>query len=118
MTNSLTPIAIHDAYILIKPYVRTTPLLTCKTLNAIASTPQSPGAANPTFRFFFKCENFQRVGAFKARGAFHALLRLIEAEGEQALRERGVVTHSSGLFLLRFKLLVYFAMIMTIALFE
>jgi hypothetical protein len=41
---------------------------------------------------FFKCENFQRVGAFKARGAFHAVLRLSDEE-----RARGVVTTSSGM---------------------
>ena len=42
-------------------------------------------------RVFFKCENFQRVGAFKFRGAFNALSKL-----EPAARERGVVTYSSG----------------------
>ena len=40
---------------------------------------------------FLKCENFQKVGAFKIRGAMNALLQLGEAE-----RARGVVTHSSG----------------------
>ena len=73
----------------------------------IASTPQTPEsligtpyegqeAARPKFRFFFKCENYQRIGAFKARGAFHALLRLIEELGEDEVRRRGVITHSSG----------------------
>jgi threonine dehydratase len=42
-------------------------------------------------RVFFKCENLQRAGAFKFRGAYHALVRLSAAE-----RERGVVTYSSG----------------------
>ncbi|BDD64366.1 hypothetical protein MPDQ_000340 [Monascus purpureus] len=103
----LTPAAVHNAYTLIKPYIHTTPLLTCKTLNAIASTPQSAESlrgtpfegqapAKPKFRLFFKCENFQRIGAFKARGAFHALLRLIEQKGEDEVRKRGVITHSSG----------------------
>src|SRR2546430_17402105 len=42
-------------------------------------------------RVFFKCENLQRMGAFKFRGAYNALLRLSPAE-----RARGVVTYSSG----------------------
>ena len=41
----------------------------------------------------FKCENFQRTGAFKMRGAIHAVLCLSDEE-----RARGVVTHSSGNF--------------------
>ncbi len=54
--------------------------------------------AKPTIRLWFKCENLQRVGAFKARGAFHALERLKREPGwaEAGGRERGVVTHSSG----------------------
>ncbi|PLB53470.1 tryptophan synthase beta subunit-like PLP-dependent enzyme [Aspergillus steynii IBT 23096] len=105
--HTLTPTAISSAYSLIKPYIHTTPLLTNTTLNNLASTPQSIDAlqgteyegqtpATPKIRFFFKCENYQRVGAFKARGAFHALLRLIEEVGEEEVRGRGVVTHSSG----------------------
>jgi hypothetical protein len=49
-------------------------------------------------RLWFKCENLQRVGAFKARGAFHAIERLkqdadwVRSGGEK----KGVVTHSSG----------------------
>ncbi|KAJ5884755.1 hypothetical protein N7495_009265 [Penicillium taxi] len=103
----LTPAAVQAAYSLIKPYVHRTPLLTCKTLDTIASTPQSPDAlvgtqyegqtpAKPRIRFYFKCENLQRIGAFKARGAFHALLRLIEERGEEEVKRRGVITHSSG----------------------
>ncbi|KAJ5153527.1 uncharacterized protein N7482_010005 [Penicillium canariense] len=103
----LTPAAVQAAYGLIQPYVHRTPLLTCKTLDAIASTPQTPEAlvgtsfegqtpARPKFHFFFKCENLQRIGAFKARGAFHALLRLIEDRGEEEVKRRGVITHSSG----------------------
>jgi threonine dehydratase len=42
---------------------------------------------------YFKCENFQRMGAYKMRGATHALLKLSDAE-----RSKGVVTHSSGNF--------------------
>jgi len=42
-------------------------------------------------RVFFKCENFQRIGAFKFRGAFNALSRL-----DAGARARGVVAYSSG----------------------
>lgn len=47
-------------------------------------------------RLFFKCENFQKVGAFKIRGAMNTLLALEEELGIEELRKRGVVTHSSG----------------------
>ncbi len=104
-----TPSSIQEAYNLITPYVHRTPLLTNRTLNIIASTPQTPDAlvgtpfegsspAQPKINFFFKCENYQRIGAFKARGAFHALLRLIERVGEEEVKKKGVITHSSGSF--------------------
>ncbi|KAL1622924.1 hypothetical protein SLS56_008532 [Neofusicoccum ribis] len=91
--------AAHQA---IKPHVHFTPVLTCTTLSNFASTPQAGddlkgteyegGApARPKIKLFFKCENYQRVGAFKARGAFHALSRLTDAE-----LTKGVVTHSSA----------------------
>lgn len=94
--------SVRSAHELIKPYIHLTPVLTSTTLSNLASTPQAPEAltgtpyegrtpAKPQIKFFFKCENFQRIGAFKARGAFHALLRLSEEE-----RARGVVTTSSG----------------------
>ncbi|KAL3496730.1 tryptophan synthase beta subunit-like PLP-dependent enzyme [Aspergillus germanicus] len=108
MTITLpTPSSIASAHTLIKPYIHHTPLLTNRTLSTLASAPQTPESlkgtpyegqepANPKIRFFFKCENYQRIGAFKARGAFHALLRLVEREGKDVVRARGVVTHSSG----------------------
>lgn len=61
-------------------HARKTPVLTSSTIDA------RTGAS-----VFFKCENFQRAGAFKFRGAFNALSRLSEAE-----RSRGVLTFSSG----------------------
>ena len=67
---------------LIAPYIHRTPVLTSRLLNQIA------GAA-----LYFKCENFQRMGAFKMRGAAHALLQLSNAQ-----RSKGVATHSSGNF--------------------
>lgn len=108
--------SVLDAHELIKPHIHYTPVLTNKTIDDIASTPQTAEAlkgtewegkepAKPKIRLWFKCENLQRVGAFKVRGAFHALKRLEEAEGgaeaghgEGGWRQKGVVTHSSGLF--------------------
>ncbi len=66
----------------IQPYIHHTPVLTSRLLNEIA------GAS-----LFFKCENFQRMGAFKMRGAVHAILQLSDEQ-----RAHGVVTHSSGNF--------------------
>ena len=94
--------SVQRAHTCIEPYIHLTPVLTSTTLNNIASTPQSPKALNgteyegaepakPTFELFFKCENFQKIGAFKARGAYHALSRLSEDQ-----RKNGVITHSSG----------------------
>ncbi len=66
----------------VKPYIHKTPVLESTTLN------ERSGA-----KVFFKCENFQRMGAFKMRGATNAILQLTEEN-----RARGVVTHSSGNF--------------------
>ncbi|KAF2125793.1 tryptophan synthase beta subunit-like PLP-dependent enzyme [Dothidotthia symphoricarpi CBS 119687] len=103
----LTRASIEAAHALIKPHIHSTPVLTNTTLSNLASTPQTPEAlhgtpwegqkpATPKVRLFFKCENFQRIGAFKVRGAFHAVIRLIEEQGIEEVRRRGVVTHSSG----------------------
>jgi threonine dehydratase len=64
----------------IQPFVHRTPVLTCETLNRLAGR-----------ELFFKCENLQKTGSFKYRGATNAVQQL---SAEQALR--GVVTHSSG----------------------
>lgn len=64
----------------IKPYAHRTPMLTCESLD------QRVGA-----RVYLKCENLQKVGAFKFRGACNAVFSL---SGEEA--SRGVCTHSSG----------------------
>lgn len=99
--------SIRAAYPLISPYIHQTPVLRSKTLDRIASTAQEESAikgtasegqkpATPVFRLYFKCENFQRIGAFKARGAFHAVLRLCSELGIDQVRKRGVTTHSSG----------------------
>ncbi|TVY83785.1 putative serine racemase, partial [Lachnellula suecica] len=96
--------SIIAAHALIKEHIHYTPVLTNTTLDDLASQPQSASAlantpwagqdpSKPTISFWFKCENFQKVGAFKARGAFHALKRLMTEEGWDA--SKGVVTHSS-----------------------
>ncbi|MBZ9728314.1 pyridoxal-phosphate dependent enzyme [Salegentibacter sp. JZCK2] len=66
----------------ISPYIHHTPVLTSNLLNKIAET-----------EIYFKCENFQKMGAFKMRGATAAILALSDKE-----RSKGVVTHSSGNF--------------------
>jgi threonine dehydratase len=104
---SLTRASVEAAHTLIKPHIHDTPVLTNTTLTNLASTPQTPDAlkgtqwegqepARPKVKLYFKCENFQRTGAFKVRGAFHAVTRLIEKEGLEQVQRRGVVTHSSG----------------------
>ncbi|KAH6875740.1 pyridoxal-phosphate dependent enzyme-domain-containing protein [Alternaria rosae] len=104
---SLTRASVEAAHALIKPHIHDTPVLTNTTLNTLANKPQAPEAlrgtqwegqepAKPKVKLFFKCENFQRIGAFKVRGAFHAVTRLIEQEGLEEVQRKGVVTHSSG----------------------
>ncbi|KAK0720567.1 tryptophan synthase beta subunit-like PLP-dependent enzyme [Lasiosphaeris hirsuta] len=101
--------SVQAAHELIKPFIHETPVLTNSTLNLLASTPRPQAAlsgtewaartpAQPVLRFWFKCENLQRIGAFKVRGAFHAIERLKQEPGwaEAGGREKGVVTHSSG----------------------
>lgn len=67
----------HD---LIRPYVHRTPVLTSESINQIVDAD-----------LYFKCENFQKVGAFKFRGACNAVFSFSEEEAA-----RGVATHSSG----------------------
>jgi threonine dehydratase len=91
----LTPGSIAEVYDQIRAHVHHTPLLTSRTLDRIASTSRD-GQHAPKLNLYFKCENFQRIGAFKARGAFHAIVHLIEVMGLEEVQRRGVVTHSSG----------------------
>lgn len=66
----------------IATYIKRTPIMRSRLLNGLAET-----------EVYFKCENFQRMGAFKMRGATAAILALSAEE-----RAKGVVTHSSGNF--------------------
>jgi threonine dehydratase len=70
-------LAAHER---IRPHIHRTPVLTSERLDRAAGA-----------KLFFKCENFQKVGAFKARGAVNAVFSL-----DDATARRGVATHSSG----------------------
>src|SRR6266498_5105764 len=71
---------IRAAHERIRAYIKRTPVLTSSRLD------EASGAS-----LFFKCENFQKIGAFKARGATNAVFAL-----DDAIARRGVATHSSG----------------------
>jgi threonine dehydratase len=72
--------AIRAAAKRIERYAHRTPVFTCESLNRLADA-----------ELFFKCENFQKVGAFKFRGACNAVFSLSDEEAKH-----GVATHSSG----------------------
>ncbi len=71
---------IQDALNRIKGIANKTPVMTSRTLNAQLNS-----------SIFFKCENFQRMGAFKFRGAYNAISQLSTAQ-----KKKGIITHSSG----------------------
>ena len=70
-------LAAHER---IAPHIHRTPVLTSSFLNELTGA-----------ELFFKCENFQKAGAFKVRGASNAVFGLSDADAA-----RGVATHSSG----------------------
>jgi threonine dehydratase len=80
LVESVNLDTIRSAHGRIRPYIHRTPVLTNSWLN------DASGAT-----LFFKCENFQKVGAFKARGATNAVFAL-----DDEAAQRGVATHSSG----------------------
>ncbi len=71
---------VEAAHARIRPHIHRTPILTSSYLNDRAGC-----------ELFFKCENFQKAGAFKVRGASNAVFGLSDAQAQ-----RGVATHSSG----------------------
>src|SRR5262249_47107897 len=85
-TKSMAPIeapnwqAISEAHERIAPRIHRTPVLRSATLDALTGA-----------RLFFKCENLQKTGSFKIRGATNAIFSLSDEEAS-----RGIVTHSSG----------------------
>lgn len=80
MNSVPTKADITAAHERIKPYIQKTPVLTSQSIDELAGC-----------ELFFKCENFQKIGAFKARGAMNAALSLPQAE-----LQKGLATHSSG----------------------
>ena len=80
MMNEPTIKEVREASKRIRPFIHRTPILTCNTLNGMCDA-----------KIFFKSENFQKVGAFKIRGATNAVFSLSKKEASQ-----GVATHSSG----------------------
>lgn len=73
---------LTDVHQRIAPHIHNTPILTSRLINEIVGT-----------TVFFKCENFQKMGAFKMRGATNAIMQLSADQ-----KNKGVVTHSSGNF--------------------
>jgi threonine dehydratase len=85
--NDMTPPAVIPTYDdvvaaheRIRPYIHRTPVLTSSYFNALTGA-----------ELFFKCENFQKAGAFKVRGASNAVFGLSDE-----MAKKGVATHSSG----------------------
>lgn len=76
----ITKAAIEAAANRIAPYIHNTPIMTCKSINELYG-----------LDLYFKCENFQKIGAFKIRGGMNASLQLTKEQ-----LEKGVATHSSG----------------------
>src|SRR6267143_2043610 len=80
LAKSLNLDRIRTAHEQIRPYIHRTPVITSERLDEASAA-----------SLFFKCENFQKIGAFKARGATNAVFAL-----DEATARRGVATHSSG----------------------
>ena len=79
-TPNLTIDDVKQAHERIRPYIHRTPVLTSTYLNELTGA-----------RLYFKCENFQKAGAFKVRGACNAVFGLSDEDAKN-----GVCTHSSG----------------------
>ena len=80
MINAPTYADIESAAKILTDVAHRTPVLSSRLINDIVGA-----------EVYFKCENFQRVGAFKFRGGFHAVSKLAEQDAQ-----KGVCTHSSG----------------------
>src|SRR5688572_32199885 len=76
----ITAEIILDAQKKIKPHIHYTPVMTSRFINKLTGSD-----------IFFKCENFQKIGAFKIRGGMNAVLSLPDEKGK-----KGIATHSSG----------------------
>jgi len=82
MAHAVTGAHIHSAATRIADHIRRTPVQTSRAIDALTGR-----------QLVFKCENFQRGGSFKVRGALNAVAQLTEEQ-----RAKGVLTHSSGNF--------------------
>jgi len=82
-TYAISLADVETAALRIQGYVHRTPIMTCHTLDDLAGR-----------HLVFKPENLQKVGAFKARGAFNAVLSIKETSPD--MLTKGVITHSSG----------------------
>ena len=80
LTNAPNFEAIRSAHKRISPHIHRTPVITSASLDEIAGA-----------RLFFKCENLQKTGSFKIRGATNAIFSLTDEEARH-----GVVAPSSG----------------------
>lgn len=80
MKIALSKLDINKAHLRINPFVHKTPILTSSFFNELTGA-----------NLFFKCENFQKTGAFKYRGATNAVLQLTAEQ-----KVKGVIAHSSG----------------------
>ena len=78
--NTISRAVIEAAHDRIRPFIHRTPVLTCQTINDRAGAD-----------LYFKCENFQKIGAFKARGGLNAVLQVAHNQEGSA-----ITTHSSG----------------------
>ncbi|MBV1923214.1 MAG: pyridoxal-phosphate dependent enzyme [Flavobacteriaceae bacterium] len=82
ITSIPTKKNLEHTYKRVQPFVHRTPILTSQLINELVGA-----------NLFFKCENFQKAGAFKMRGAINAIQQLSDNQ-----KNKGVVTHSSGNF--------------------
>ncbi|MEZ4801879.1 MAG: pyridoxal-phosphate dependent enzyme [Gelidibacter sp.] len=78
----MTKKELIDCHTHISPFIHNTPILSSKLINEMVDA-----------EVVFKCENFQKMGAFKMRGATNAIMQLNASQ-----KEKGVITHSSGNF--------------------
>ena len=78
--DKLKPSDVADASLRLKGIVNRTSIITSRSLNNLTGR-----------SLFLKCENFQRAGAFKIRGAYNAISQL-----EDKQKQKGIITHSSG----------------------
>ncbi len=78
----MTKAYLQNCHTHIKPFIHKTPVLKSELINDIVGS-----------NVFFKCENFQKMGAYKMRGACNAIVQLSVAQ-----KNKGVITHSSGNF--------------------